>query len=29
MTWGQPPRERSSDFSTVRAMLLNRETEQP
>ena len=25
VSWGEPPREQSSEFSTVRAMLLNRE----
>jgi general secretion pathway protein I len=25
VNWGEPPREQGSDFSTVRAMLLNRE----
>jgi general secretion pathway protein I len=25
ISWGEPPRERSNSFSTVRAMLLNRE----
>ena len=25
VSWGVPPRDQSSEFSTVRAMLLNRE----
>jgi general secretion pathway protein I len=29
IAWGEPPRERSSEFSTVRAMLANRELQEP
>jgi general secretion pathway protein I len=28
VAWGEPPRDRSSEFSTVRAMLANRETQE-
>ena len=24
VSWGEPPRDKSNDFSTVRAMLINR-----
>jgi general secretion pathway protein I len=29
LNWGEPPREQSSDFSTVRAMLANRQLIEP